>query len=870
MAGKRLIAVALLFVSLAGFNQNLRADTLDTVIDIVLQAIDPSLAQSRPLIKCLAQGGSVSVCAQQYAEQEANSAVSDMMASDPKITLVVNLIKAANSGDWLTVLELTGTDLLAQIACSAGMPGGGPIKSFVCSGLFGQVASLAKPVVRQILVAIRDRDWMKLVALAGPQLACDVIPGDDPVSGAVCSVLGKLIGGVGGAIAGGAGAVWGQIESWSEDLQGQGQHMPYDEYYAKFLQHLTHKRALQRIMSNRQGLGMDSGEWNTCVDYFDSHRQARDTAEKTCNDLGRRLHNESVILADYAETVPQTFFDANLKPALRDLVAERYRGDAVEQYRSFIFSLQPHQWGLGQQPSTQNPFFDQYKGNFKNIALMLYGSNSFWAFPGLVPDSLRDWAIYHSAGRIYAEALVLEKLRLNISVKPKLESAGCSVVPPAGDSGSLVFKCANINAYQSCKEEFDGYRYSHCRIDPVAAASSAGHNLVQILGSKRCSFLEESKEGYWDPRVVCTRPWKKDQCDQLLAQQTQGIATPLKCKYALTSQFKQQSELAQQILAALNAPEPAAEETQTSGDTPRLQLSNRANQLRMIKPSMKKRPQILPPDNCRATWDPLALHCTKPEVLYTLSQRLPGASLPICQQDPNKDGADAPCYSGPYPIDPALGRKKTIDLPGKQQIALPGGGSSTSGSSETSSRNGLRSPGPSTGFAPSTGTALTPEEPQLTISLPDQALGRGLSVANLSTRWGNTLTVNANTLEPRSGGCLVPIIYRIENLGAVISPAASEIRWTVAGHPPSITRPIGRIRACAGLRQEIELVLYPGDNNVDVLLDHQNRIRELSETNNNARISVHLRGNCTPPSQRFQRVDPGQPSSGSRLRFSPR
>ncbi|MEW8044683.1 MAG: hypothetical protein G8D28_10260 [gamma proteobacterium symbiont of Phacoides pectinatus] len=50
-------------------------------------------------------------------------------------------------------------------------------------------------------------------------------------------------------------------------------------------------------------------------------------------------------------------------------------------------------------------------------------------------------------------------------------------------------------------------------------------------------------------------------------------------------------------------------------------------------------------------------------MLFGLQEQLPGASLSPCPPDPNKDGADAPCYSGAYPIDPLL-QQKQVDISG--------------------------------------------------------------------------------------------------------------------------------------------------------------------------------------------------------------
>lgn len=845
-----MLAALLLLIAVGGV-QTVRADTLDTVIDVVLYAVEPSLVEAKPLVKCLAQGGSVSDCGQQYASQQASDAVAGAMAGDPKIALVVDIVQAASGGDWITVLELTGTQLLTQIACSAAMPGGGPVKGFICSGLFSKVAGLAQPVVREVLVAIRDGNWLKLIALTGPDLACQIIPSGDPVTTTACSVLGSLIGETGELISNGASAAWSQIEDWSEDLQGQTQHMSYDEFYRRYLVHLVQKRALERVMFNRQGLGLDPAEWDACVSYFDSHKQATDTAEKTCTDLGHRLHNESVVFAEYAGGVPRAYFDTELKPGLRDRVAENYWNTDVEDYQSLVFKLTPAQWGMGQQPPNANPYFDDYDGSFAGITRMLYGGNSFLAFPQFVPDSLRDWAIYQSAGVIYAKALAVEKLRLKIAVNPKLIAAGCAA--QASPSGrSLVFRCGNFDGYVACRDSFAGYRYSHCSIDQVAADTTLGQKLAQLLGSKRCTFLAESKEGYHDPRVVCTRPWKQAQCNQLLAQsvqdpQLQGqpfMQNTVRCDYYPEPAFVQGREKANAIATALNAP--ATSEPDPAPASESAARQRRALQLKAKRPEVKRANHAVANNlvfiNCAPTWDPLALHCTDPEVLFELPQRLPGTTLPPCAADPAKDGADAPCYSGAYPIRLPPKRRTVIDKPGRK-LTLPG----HDGNAPAPGLGGMR---PSKKAAPSrqmrpSEAARSPGAAKLTApAKPDQAVAAWATLAGQRARWGGVVSLPGRHLRSVGGSCQAKLVYGVENRGTAMNPAASHAAVTVTGRRGTVRVFTGRIAPGQTRTAVASVTLRSGQNRLTLVLDHEGRVDELDEGNNRAVLTVNVEGGC--------------------------
>ena len=833
------------------------------VIDSILYLIDPDLATSRPLIDCLVQGNSVDTCAKQCADQAASDEIAKMMAEDSTIALAANIIKAATKkpqGDWARVLELAGVDLTFKIACNVGIPTGGPVKSFICGPLFAPLLNAAKPFVRETLIAIRDKDWLRLVALLGPETACKLIPGDDPLSGTVCSVLADLVGKLTGAAGDAAHAAWSQIEDWSEDLQGQTQHMSYDEFYARYIRHLTHKRALQRIISGRSSLGLDSGEYDSCVKYFDSHKQAKDTAQKTCSDLSNRLHKESMALADFAQAVPQSYFDTALKPAVADLVAERYWTDEAENFQTFIFGLQPQKWGLGNFPSPTTVFFGEYNKCYRGMVEMLYGGNPYPVYPEMAPDSLRDWGCYQAAGLKFAKALTTEKLRLILNVKPKLTAASCTLAQSA-DSKSVVYKCGNFDAYVTCKEYFKDYRYEHCRIDKVAADISLGKKLAAILG-KRCTFVETSKEGYHDPKVICTREWKHQQCDQLLQQQLQNPAladhpftqATVKCTFLLEPSYKQGKEKAEAIIQALNAPHaPPGDSgggvvnTNTAGISTSGVLMQEKKTLNVEKaPSMREKlVQAMIQDNCRATWDPLALHCKNPKVLQELPDRLPGTVLPKCAADPAKDGADAPCYAGAYAYSPP-NQGVVITQP-----ELSGG-----------APGAKKSPVVIGGIA----TAELIEKKFAVPELPELVATADFTMSGQRARWGGSLTLQAGSLKPVfGGGCRVDVDYTVENRGAALSPAAARDQWTVTGRKPDVLGTVGRIPPGEKRRQQVTLRLYPGTNQVTLKIDPENKIPEISESNNIHQISVMLAGTCGDTLRQNNRISPGTERPGIQL-----
>lgn len=114
--------------------------TLKTLVGIVATALgEPALNDALPLIDCVRKSGPVAcVNVKGLAEAEGKKAAKQFTPNDPLIQAAVEIIKAAYAEDWIKVLELTGTDILVQITCKAGLSGGGPLKGFICGGAFPQ------------------------------------------------------------------------------------------------------------------------------------------------------------------------------------------------------------------------------------------------------------------------------------------------------------------------------------------------------------------------------------------------------------------------------------------------------------------------------------------------------------------------------------------------------------------------------------------------------------------------------------------------------------------------------------------------------------------------------------------------------------
>jgi len=146
-----------------------RADALDTILDLVLQSIDPSLLDAKQLLKCaIGQGGlnekALQVCGGGVAKAQADA----YLASDSTAQTVVAAGVAASKRQWGKVIEIGGSRLILDLACTAAMPPG-PVKSVLCSSISGELSKLAKPVLGGVVGALSSSppDALKLVSILG-------------------------------------------------------------------------------------------------------------------------------------------------------------------------------------------------------------------------------------------------------------------------------------------------------------------------------------------------------------------------------------------------------------------------------------------------------------------------------------------------------------------------------------------------------------------------------------------------------------------------------------------------------------------------------------------------------------------------------
>ena len=772
-----------------------RADTLDTVLQILhhAQLIDQGIVDAKPLVQCVIEHSP------QYCLDEGSAYVG---ASDPKIKLVVDLIKAARASDWLLVLELTGTDVLTQVACNAGIPAGGAVKEFICSGLMVKVAKKAKPVVRQVLVAVKSGnldDWLMVATMTGPTLACDLMPSSIPGKDAVCSVLGQVLGGAVQAVADAANAVWGSATAVGEWISGQSKHMPVETYYALYWKPWYHTGTLIQLRGQPGWGGLLKEVRDPCEDYFDSHTMSQDHAQQVCDDMRDRFSREVGVFVQAMRQAPEAYRRAVALP-LADVwaVTDHGKGDTLAAHRPLVVN------GCEVDLRAKFPFPEPDPRQCTAIRDMANQMGGPWnqGLEGLyqqcthrqlrqVPQPSVWEDRCERIGQQFATDLLAARIRVESSVKKLVQSGACVV--PAGwkSSDGAKLACADYRGYQQCLDALAAaHPEKRCSFDQRQAdVELAGKIVEQLGGRERCGRTQAGE-------IVCLRPWLQSRCENELAkarQFGQYAQTGLSCRYQQTPAYAQALSEVDRILDALNrAPAGPAGEM-------RLRQPNTAASVRMI--------------NCKATRDPLAISCNNTGVILELDERLPGARLPHCQPDPNFWGVDAPCYVG------------ALELPqgalGQQQVPLP---------------RRPRDESPPERIQP----RLDPRRQMR--AAPDLQLGAGPKFAGSTQAWQSAVPLAGSALAiDRSGNCSLRLEYSVINRGSAAS-AATQIEFMIEGRTQDQALPA--LAAGAQFDGVVTLSIPAGQHRLRARIDPQNRVDELSEDNNDGTVSVQIEGAC--------------------------
>lgn len=767
-----------------------RADTLDKVLQVLHTAglVDGAVVDAKPLIECLIGGGAPTECAARIPAPSVGSALS---GGDPKVKLVVDIVIAAQQRRWLDVLELTGTDVLAQVACNAGFPTGGPVKDFICGGLFVEIAAQAKPVVRVVLSAVQSGsldEWLKVAALLGPDLACRLIPDDVPGADVICSTLAQVFGAAAQAVAGAVQAVWGAINNFGDWISGQSKHMPVDTYYDLYWRPWYHYGLWTRFKGDWGGLM--SRLWHPCVEYFDSHTMSAENARKTCDRLRDRFSAEGaameqVLRAGSSAHVHTVAFELAEIFAVTDLGRE----SAVPAHRRLVEltcatelrkrlplpAPDPSLCPLMRQRWSQVPLVPA------DLAEKIY--QQCLADQDLqTPEPSAYEVMCKAVGDSFENALRQRSAQVEKVLMQLVQGGHCKMPPGWQRADGVALTCTNFRAHQQCLAiAAAAHPKKRCTFDRAESDGRLAGQIIEALGGRaRCGRNPQGQ-------LVCTRPWKQPECTALLAQarrQAEYADTPMQCVYNETPEFKAARARAEEILDALNKTLPAA------------------GRLRV------QQPLTAALKNCKTGFDPLAIQCADSSRYAELSQRLPGASLPICAPDPQRNGADQPCWDGP------------VTLPDNMIERF------------RDRQSGADNDTPS----PSDPNRVRPRLPAVASGIPVK-IEPAVRLAATDGRWQTTVAIPAQGLaRARSGLCRVPVLVRLRN--PLASPSAPlRLSLRIGDSQPMVD--VAPIAAKSTRELTLHVVVATGQRRLVATLSDANGQELDSQT-----LSLRVDGSC--------------------------
>ncbi len=453
---------------------------------------------------------------------------------------------------------------------------------------------------------------------------------------------------------------------------------------------------------------------------------------------------------------------------------------------------------------------------------------------------------------------------------PALKKAGCT----ASGSG---FKCGQMPAYEMCSDllsaseyyspsGFSNHKNTHCSLDKQSAMQQVAKEILDALASKRCTLNGTA--------VSCTRPWKSDLCKKLVLEkqkqyyQSTFTKIDVTCPYTPDKSF---TDFSMMVDAAFK----------------------KVNKGASVSAPNKK--GSFSYDYCTAEHDPLSITCKDANTFPELQAAFPpNIKLKKCPPDPNDDGADVPCYQGPWSLKSSNGPLKAIAdhkigsaanaagrasnersgglarvqdqssavLPPSIGFARHGNEAPQRGIASANSGNGADKhqarPAPTPGLkriipSPHSGTA------------PDITTNKGIEVGNIQTVWGTVARIDGGAGKPsRDGLCVVPVRYSLRNIGSAPSPVF-HLLWQSSATQKPIGRRIPILHPDQSYRDTLSVGLKQGRNFLSMVIDDTGQVFESNENNNRFRLIAELTGSCG----KRNRVIPSAPLPDSNVRSAP-
>ncbi|OOY53760.1 hypothetical protein [Solemya velum gill symbiont] len=452
------------------------------LLDWVIEAVDPTLLPARPLIECLAGGGSAAACATEAAEKQVPGVI-PIGPEDDRIKKAVAVFDAARKEHWMDVVTIGGEVVAKTVSCAV-LPVQGPAKQPACN-IIGWVIANNVSVIDKAYGVLKGPDWWGVVELLGPGV-CTFIPGDGVAGTAkdlVCGTFGQILRGAKEMADKVAQGVVAGVDALENLIFGDDSHMPYDTYYALYWQPWYHYATALVLVLNGQSLGPISSKiWHPCVDYFDSHNQYRSTARKTCDDMRDKRFNPEVHA--FARALPiavDGYFDTVARPAIRAAVLASFGKPSAQDLPGQKFFVQNCAFQVRKRFPFPEPTdarcrllrdkgkqIPHFKALFDQLADECYADiktqdvqPTVWtrACEGMEPR--------------YAQEFASESLRLIIQLGD-LKNRGC--VSPGKEEAAksgLAVTCDNFPGHTHCLSIFrrDGRKYCRVDVPPITVPS---------------------------------------------------------------------------------------------------------------------------------------------------------------------------------------------------------------------------------------------------------------------------------------------------------------------------------------------------------------------------------------------------------------
>lgn len=588
-----------------------RADVMDTILDLVLQSVDPSLVDAKQLLKCAIGHGALDdktleVCGGGLAKAKADG----YLASHSSARTVVTVGIAASKKQWGKVIEIGGSELVVQLACTAAMPPG-PVKAVLCSSISSELAKLAKPVLSGVVAAASSSppDVLRLVSILGPGLACkvDVIPA--AMREIACGALGEILA-AGKELAEGLAELAGLAVDAAGYVFDAGDKLlgSYHEkqtpkaYFKAYWVNTTHLGAWLKYVKGDAALtAFVNDKHSSCKEYFDD--------AKPCDAMRKVFLDTVNPVAAQLDGSAAAYFELNLRTNL--LYHYLFYRSSGGKYPGF-------NWG----------------GNACHL---------MEKFPLLEGDGLQstqprptvwDHACKKAQDLLLAE-LAQKKQALEMQLA-LLAKQGCTA------TSSSNFYCVSYEARASCLAALPTHA-GRCVVDAAKANAALAPTIAQQLG-KRCKPAQAAST------VQCTRPWKVDRCKSLVAGMQAQKGAPwfgtlaVACTPLSDPSFESAKLDALQIAGRLNV---------KAGTPPTLTVSATMDSGAACHPGSP---------------DPVAIRCAGKQALKAQLGLMPNLGVDYCPSDPDGDGADAPCLENVLMAD---GASQGVALHPDEMAAAP-------------------------------------------------------------------------------------------------------------------------------------------------------------------------------------------------------